>query len=836
MLEYDWTIKNLENLGHYTKVVITKKNWKQCSMSKKRKALGSEQELVHQEFQQFKTHVVRIYLPSLVKKEWVDGFRHCVEQASKMAYLGSLFVNFYVQQWVQEDREEKFGDNFIRHCFAAVCQQSNETKSQTVFFKEVVHKWRDMISGNGIRHKDLPNSSGIGQVLTTTSNQYKVSFKNYNYISLKQHMKRYFKYIHEESSPVAAWLTEKMFKAIGGKKRVKDADDEEGEDIEEGEEDDLLKLDAKDLLRATEILEFEVENSKFNLATLEGRIRYHHHILACLEEHNTQILPFDRVRSQKKIQKGEQYASKLFTIAPMCTNSLHFISWDLKTVVELHAYAKKVIKGVAQKKMKSSPQFLQWCKNLIMKTPAPPASIFDVFSNDGLKRRGDEMFWRGRRVGASHKTDGVQLHVQLLEEVTSHSYRTQSEIIKSGEAYKKRKLEGRKNNDGTVDARTLKEGVSRVKGSWNGLSTKPFAVFGSEEKVVTFGKFGTESVLQTAAAYRNVGGSDFHWVPSFVAVDPGVKNLATVVRIDRTTSNKHFKKENQFSASASNYVETSRVSSDMYYHLIGNAERKRRLLHRKYCSPNIQRNEDAMSIHNLKSSKLRLIYLALSVSLKCWLTQFTFYGSRNAARARFSYDIKKMKTRDDIIGLIAPNRSSVVVLGDAAFPSSLRGNKSTPMGAITKLMCSKRRVIKVNEFRTTKRCSHCQRTDIPPAVKDRGSDLTGLHLAYMATLDEQKELRKKDKSGVYRRDADGNFIYGRRSTIHGLMQCRNCNRMWNRDVNAAINIGMVFESLWRHGIRPLHLQSDEKTGPTPRGDEAGSCVVAQDVPRRAYKG
>jgi len=42
--------------------------------------------------------------------------------------------------------------------------------------------------------------------------------------------------------------------------------------------------------------------------------------------------------------------------------------------------------------------------------------------------------------------------------------------------------------------------------------------------------------------------------------------------------------------------------------------------------------------------------------------------------------------------------------------------------------------------------------------------------------------------------------------IHGLKQCIHCGRYWNRDVNAARNIGWVFVSMWLQGERSVHLQ------------------------------
>jgi len=48
-----------------------------------------------------------------------------------------------------------------------------------------------------------------------------------------------------------------------------------------------------------------------------------------------------------------------------------------------------------------------------------------------------------------------------------------------------------------------------------------------------------------------------------------------------------------------------------------------------------------------------------------------------------------------------------------------------------------------------------------------------------------------------------------RAAIHGLKQCVHCGRFWNRDLNAARNIGWVFLGTWLDGRRPVHLLAPE---------------------------
>jgi transposase len=58
---------------------------------------------------------------------------------------------------------------------------------------------------------------------------------------------------------------------------------------------------------------------------------------------------------------------------------------------------------------------------------------------------------------------------------------------------------------------------------------------------------------------------------------------------------------------------------------------------------------------------------------------------------------------------------------------------------------------------------------------------------------------------------------------HGLVKCRTCSRLWNRDTNAASNIWKVAMSAIRREERPEYLRR-------ARGSISGATSVGSEVP------
>ena len=94
----------------------------------------------------------------------------------------------------------------------------------------------------------------------------------------------------------------------------------------------------------------------------------------------------------------------------------------------------------------------------------------------------------------------------------------------------------------------------------------------------------------------------------------------------------------------------------------------------------------------------------------------------------------------------------------------------------------------VDEFRTSCRCSACH--------------------------GECKTFRECDNPRPFR---SGRILR------HGLVKCKTCSRLWNRDTNASSNIWKVAMSAIRGEERPEYLQR-------ARGSISGATSVGNEVP------
>lgn len=83
----------------------------------------------------------------------------------------------------------------------------------------------------------------------------------------------------------------------------------------------------------------------------------------------------------------------------------------------------------------------------------------------------------------------------------------------------------------------------------------------------------------------------------------------------------------------------------------------------------------------------------------------------------------------------------------------------------------------VDEFRTSCQCSHCQ---VEEAKCDK----------FRVRIDPNK---KKSNENRHLR------------LVHGLLACQKCSRLWNRDVNSAINIAHLTSEILHGNNRPAYL-------------------------------
>ena len=94
------------------------------------------------------------------------------------------------------------------------------------------------------------------------------------------------------------------------------------------------------------------------------------------------------------------------------------------------------------------------------------------------------------------------------------------------------------------------------------------------------------------------------------------------------------------------------------------------------------------------------------------------------------------------------------------------------------------KVFLVDEFRTSCKCSHCQHED-------------GKCETFRLRFDPNK--KKPDEKRHLRK-------------VHGLLICRKCKRLWNRDVNSAINIARLTRERISGRNRPEYLSRQANQG------------------------
>ena len=234
---------------------------------------------------------------------------------------------------------------------------------------------------------------------------------------------------------------------------------------------------------------------------------------------------------------------------------------------------------------------------------------------------------------------------------------------------------------------------------------------------------------------------------------------------------------------------------------------------------------------------------------------FSFYGSRNAARGRFRSEQKRQRLVANLIEQLVPEREktdSLIVLGSATFATCMKGTQATPIGRLIKELAKKRRIVLVSEHFTTQMCSGCNLSGMengiavclgnhlqgspslpsharalhktsslrmrPYVVSTKASHVnhpTCAMASFLRTCEPVRMRLRREarevKQALFPPDP-GDSRRRRRNfdplivAIHGLKQCIHCGRYWNRDVNAARNIGWVFVSMWLQGERSVHLQ------------------------------
>ncbi|KAK9386852.1 hypothetical protein V1515DRAFT_580550 [Lipomyces mesembrius] len=125
----------------------------------------------------------------------------------------------------------------------------------------------------------------------------------------------------------------------------------------------------------------------------------------------------------------------------------------------------------------------------------------------------------------------------------------------------------------------------------------------------------------------------------------------------------------------------------------------------------------------------------------------------------------------------AKKEDVVVAHGDGRFGSTMGGKRAAPVKKLRKHLRRYATVVPVDEFRTSRVCSrhngeHRERTGLGEEEDEGGGARAPLELVHIRA----------------QRDANG----AAGTSLHSVLYCHKCHTVWNRDVNAARNIGGYF--------------------------------------------
>ena len=189
--------------------------------------------------------------------------------------------------------------------------------------------------------------------------------------------------------------------------------------------------------------------------------------------------------------------------------------------------------------------------------------------------------------------------------------------------------------------------------------------------------------------------------------------------------------------------------------------------------------------------------LRLMLSGEYW----RFMSCRKVARNRFHRFQLGQKALDDMVNTIAPPSSrSVVVFGNFFGRRALKGEAGVaPVKKLRRHLAVTRRLVILDEFRTTKMCSFCDHELTHPKemrmIRDRKVE------KLLEREMERREGRMTEDEVEAFKDKARNV----KKVINGVSICPEHGRLL-RDPNASHNMSQCFFSLLYKGERPLRLQ------------------------------
>jgi hypothetical protein len=187
--------------------------------------------------------------------------------------------------------------------------------------------------------------------------------------------------------------------------------------------------------------------------------------------------------------------------------------------------------------------------------------------------------------------------------------------------------------------------------------------------------------------------------------------------------------------------------------------------------------ETELSFHNSKTLNFDMFKLYIQKKNELNLKIGSFYERKLFRKLKLGSFMMRQKTEAKMLRNFekkfgAPDKV-VIGFGDYSKNTIHMKYKEPVKGKGFRTLLRKKgyEVYLVNEFRTSCRCSHCE--------------------------GECKTFRKCTNPRPWK----SNII-----TRHGLLECKTCNRLWNRDMNASLNILEICKEAIAGNERPVYLK------------------------------
>lgn len=167
-----------------------------------------------------------------------------------------------------------------------------------------------------------------------------------------------------------------------------------------------------------------------------------------------------------------------------------------------------------------------------------------------------------------------------------------------------------------------------------------------------------------------------------------------------------------------------------------------------------------------------------------WL--FDFHVVKPFRKWTFKKKVYQQKALHQAYKRIVPKqhrKSTLIGFGDWSAQDGLKGNPKAPVKKIRRALREKGvPVVRIDEYRTSKTCSHCQCEENVFQVKHN--------------QDRFNRKKREKEFGLFE--------------THEVVRCKNCMKSWQRDINASRNIHHLLQCLVQGKERPKGMRRVDK--------------------------